>query len=150
MIAMRPLYCRSCGYDLSPMFAKGEESGTCPECGSLASTYFLKQRQWRRSVLRSAAWSGALVATVGSMLTLPVLAALDQSEPAILLLVVPTSTFVAIGVAAIGFRRHVRVRAATGEFWAFLASVALLSGVISVVIQTIVTMTVMALWIFGS
>lgn len=87
---------------------------------------------------------------VGSMLTLPVLASLPRSQPAILLLVVPASTLAAVGVAAIGFRRHVRVRAAPGEFWVFLTSVLILSGVISVVAQSTVTIAVIALWIFGS
>jgi hypothetical protein len=147
---MRKLYCRNCGYDLSPMFANGEESGTCPECGSLASTYFLKQRLWRRSVLRTAMWCVVIIAFAGTSLTLMAFWANPRSHPAILLIVVPAASLAGVGVAAIGFRRHVRVQAAPEEFWGFLAWAVLLGGVIGLLTQGVTTIAGIALWILRS
>lgn len=132
------------------MFAKGEESGTCPECGSLASTFFLKQRLWRRSVLRTAVWSSVIIAFTGAILAFMALWANPQSHPAILLIVVPTGSLAAVGVAAVGFRRHVRVQAAPSEFWGFLAWVLLLSTVFSFVTQAMTTIAAVGLWILLS
>jgi hypothetical protein len=66
------------------------------------------------------------------------------------LFVVPTGCLSAVGVAAVGFRQHVRVQAALSEFWAFLAWVMLLSTVFSFVTQAVTTIAAVGLWILLS
>lgn len=137
----RRLYCRNCGYDLSPMFAKGEESGTCPECGSLALMERLNLRQWRTRLWWLSIVIGVVVTVVGCIALLTI--ALMWSSLGYVLAfwpcIAPVATFVAVAYAGASFRDIVRVRAAGSEFWALLISLGVVSGIINVVVQGVLT-----------
>ncbi len=56
------------------------------------------------------------------------------------------ATTVATGFAAVSFRERVRVRAAGGEFWAYVFSVCFLSGVVNACTFALITGTAMIVW----
>jgi hypothetical protein len=148
---MRKLYCRNCGYDLSPMFANGEESGTCPECGATALIERLKLRSWRGSVARRAMVAGLGLTVLGTVAFFAAVHAwsVPRSALPIWLSITPVGTGLAVAYAFSAFRNRVRVSAAGGEFWTFLLGVGVMSAILNAAFQGLITFVGM-LFLFSS
>ena len=146
---MQRLYCRNCGYDLSPMFANGEESGTCPECVAVSLMERLAHRRWRSRLWIISLGTGAAISFFGTVSLLSFSYAFKAAERLgpLVLSVVPVATLVAVVVAVVGFRRRVRIHAAEGEFWGLVISIGLVSLIINAALHAAVFATMVFGWI---
>lgn len=149
---MRKLFCRNCGYDLSPMFANGEESGTCPECGAVALRERLKLKHWRDRVRWRSIGFGAILASFGSVVLLSLAFAWDSMATVMPLSlgVVPVASLATSMFAAASFRDRVRIAAAGSEFYLFVFGVAVLSSIVNIVIQAIIYSAAITAWLLAT
>ena len=134
------------------MFANGEESGTCPECGSTALWERLRVKHWRDRVRWRSIGLGAILAAFGSIVLLSVAFAWDSivTIVPISLGVVPVATLAASMYAAASFRERVRVAAAGSEFYLFVLGVAILSAIVNIVIQAVLYSTAITAWVLAT
>lgn len=148
----RRLYCRNCGYDLSPMFANGEESGTCPECGSVALWERLRLKHWRDRVRWRSIGFGAILAAFGSIVLLSAGFAWNSIGTIVPISVgvVPVATFAATIFAAASFHERVRVAAAGSEFYFFVLGVGLVSAIINVLVQAMIYSAAITAWVLAT
>lgn len=131
------------------MFANGEESGTCPECGAVARMERLAYRHWRSRLWMVSLGAGAAISFFGTVSILSFSYAFKAAERLgpLVLSVVPVATLVAGVVAVVGFRRRVRVHAAEGEFWGLVIAIGLVSLIINAALHAAVFAAVVFGWI---
>jgi len=126
---VRRLYCRKCGYELTPLFQGEVTKAPCPECGSLAD----KRRSlvelkwwWRRPAILSTAM-GAVPGLFAS-----VVATIDRAPPVygfmfLLLIAIPIGTMISFVAALCLFPDDVAGHANFGRLLPFVIAVSVCS-----------------------
>ncbi len=133
------------------MFTNGEESGTCPECGSTALLERLEHRAWRNRIWSRSIGIGIVVTLFGAVGigSAAFVWSLGWWVVTFWPCIAPIATLIAVVSAGVGFRDHVRVRAAGGEYWALLFSIGIVSGIVNVLLQGVLTVAgMLALGVF--
>jgi len=131
---VRRLYCRKCGYDLTPLFQGDVVEAPCPECGSPAdkrrASAKLNAWWWKPAFLSICAGavpvlSGVALASLLDWLRIRI------EWPLLLPLSILAGTAVCVVVALILFPKDVPGRANFGRFWPFHFMVCLASLVVN-------------------
>jgi len=133
---VRRLYCRKCGYDLTPLFQGEVFEAVCPECGSPAD----KRRANAKSTWW---WRKPALLSIGAG-TIPALFGLATAS-VLLPLSIPAGAAICLVVALFVFPRDVPGRANFGRFCPFLFMVCIASFAVNFVLVAVISFATMLL-----